>query len=87
MPDLLPWLPLIAIAFDVEVAPTPEVEMLAEGEPAGQAARSRSGRFLEVVIPEPALIEIENAHHMDAASAELLSSLVGALENDPGSSA
>ena len=30
-------------------------------------------------MPGPALIEIENAHHMDVASAELLSYLVGEL--------
>ncbi len=45
-PDLLPWLPLIAIAFDIEVAPTPEVEMLAEKN-RGQAARDRSSSFLD----------------------------------------
>ena len=33
-------------------------------------------RFLEAVMPGPAFVEIENAHHMDEASAELLSSLV-----------
>ena len=30
LPKLLPWLPLLAIAFGVEIAPTPEVEMLDE---------------------------------------------------------
>ena len=32
-------------------------------------------RFLAAMMPEPQLIEIENAHHMDEASAELLSYL------------
>ena len=82
MPDLLPWLPLIAIAFDVEIDPTPEVEMLAERNRRAKL-HEVVGRFLEIVISEPALIEIENAHQMDAASAELLSSLVGALEKRP----
>lgn len=81
-PELLPWLPLIAIAFGVELPPTQEVEMLAE-----RNRRSKLhevvGRFLEVIIPEPSLIEIENAHQMDAASAELLSSLLGTLAARP----
>ena len=29
-PDLAPWLPLLAVVFDVEMAATPEVELLAE---------------------------------------------------------
>ncbi len=70
-PDLAPWLPLIAIALDINVAPTPEVELLAESNRRAILHKSVL-RFLEVMIPETALIEIENAHHMDEASAELL---------------
>jgi class 3 adenylate cyclase/tetratricopeptide (TPR) repeat protein len=81
-PELTPWLPLIAIAFDAEIAPTPEVQMLAERNRRTKL-HEVVGRFLEILIPEPALIEIENAHHMDAASAELLSSLVGRLGERP----
>lgn len=81
-PELTPWLPLIAIAFDVEIAPTPEIQMLAERNRRTKL-HEVVGRFLETLIPEPALIEIENAHHMDAASAELLSSLVGTLARRP----
>ena len=72
-PDLAPWLPLIAIAFGVEIAPTPEVEMLAENEPPRASCTRSVDRFLKVMVPDPLLIEIENAHHMDEASAELLS--------------
>ncbi len=78
----MPWLPLIAIAFEVEIAPTPEVEMLAERNRRTKL-HEVVGRFLEILIPEPALIEIENAHHMDVASAELLSSLVSTLGKRP----
>ena len=41
-PDLAPWLPLIAIAFDLEIAPTPEVEMLAENEPPARSCTKSS---------------------------------------------
>ena len=40
-PDLLPWLSLIAIVFDVEVAPSAEVEQLAETARVGEAPRGR----------------------------------------------
>ena len=81
-PDLLPWLPLVAIAFDVDVEPTPEVSMLAERN---RRARLHDavGQFLAAMLPGPALIEIENAHHMDSASAELLLSLAGDLSARP----
>ena len=81
-PDLAPWLPLIAIPFGVEVPPTPEVEMLAEKN---RRARLHEavGRFLAAVMPDAQLIEIEDAHHMDAASAELLSYLTGEIGTRP----
>lgn len=81
-PELLPWLPLIAIAFDVDVEPTPEVAMLAERN---RRARLHDavGGFLAATLRGPALIEIEGAHHMDAASAELLVAVAGDLSARP----
>ena len=72
VPDLLPWLPLIATALGVELHPTAEVAVLAE---ANRRAKLHEtvGKFLEATVPKSCLIEIENAHHMDEASAELLS--------------
>ncbi len=81
-PDLIPWLPLIAIAFDLDVAPTPEVEMLAEKNRRTKL-HEVFGRFLEVMMPDPQLIEIENAQHMDEASAELLAFISGTLSARP----
>ena len=75
-PELTPWLPLIGIAFGVEIPPTPEVQMLAE-----KNRRSKLhevvDRLLEVMMTDPVFIEIENAQHMDIASAALLSYLAG----------
>ena len=81
-PDLAPWLPLIGIPLDIEVAPTPEVELLAEAN-RREALHRSVRRFLEVMLPESALIEIENAHHMDEASAELLSYLIERIDARP----
>jgi class 3 adenylate cyclase/tetratricopeptide (TPR) repeat protein len=70
-PDLLPMFPLIAIAFGLEVASTPEVDMLAEQN---RRARLNESVFAFVLAAntERTLIEIENAHYMDEASADLL---------------
>jgi class 3 adenylate cyclase/predicted ATPase len=81
-PDLLPMLPLIAIAFGVEVESTPEVEMLAEKNRRAKLHEA-VGAFLETVVPERTLIEIENAHHMDEPSADLLASLTHAVGAKP----
>ena len=81
-PDLAPWLPLIGIALDVEIPPTPEVELLAEENRRAILHRSVR-RFLKVMLPETTLIDIENAHHMDEASAELLSYLVEKIDTRP----
>jgi class 3 adenylate cyclase/tetratricopeptide (TPR) repeat protein len=81
-PDLLPWLSLIAIVFDIEVAPSVEVEQL--------AAASREAKLHEVVLRflsralvVPTVMEVEQAHLMDAASAALF----GALAHQLASSA
>jgi tetratricopeptide (TPR) repeat protein len=82
MPHLVPWLPLIAIAFGLEFAPTAEVEMLAEKNRRPKLHEA-VGEFLALIFPGPGLIAIENAHHIDMASAELLSYLAGVVSGRP----
>jgi class 3 adenylate cyclase/tetratricopeptide (TPR) repeat protein len=81
-PELLPWFPLIAIAFGVDVPSTPEVDLLAESN---RRARLHDAvvQFLQAVVPERTLVEIENAHHMDGASAELLAHIAGQIGARP----
>jgi class 3 adenylate cyclase/tetratricopeptide (TPR) repeat protein len=81
-PDLAPWLPLLAAVFDVEIADTPEVLQLAEKNRRTKLHEAVA-RFLEVVFPEKLLVEIDDAHHMDEASAELLAYLTGGLAAQP----
>ncbi|HEY6568200.1 MAG TPA: AAA family ATPase, partial [Actinomycetota bacterium] len=81
-PSLVPWMPLVLLAMDVEVPATPEVEMLGEEYVRGKLHESLL-RFLAIVLDEPALIEIEDVHHMDDASAELLRYLVQHPEGHP----
>ncbi|MFO1303254.1 MAG: adenylate/guanylate cyclase domain-containing protein [Burkholderiales bacterium] len=70
-PALMPWLPLIAIAFGVEVPSTPDVDMLAENHRRPKLHESVLA-FLGALLPGPSLIALEDSHHMDVASSELL---------------
>lgn len=76
--ELEPWLPLVATAFGLAVDATPEVEMLAP-EHRRATLHDKLAGFLAAAMPGPAFVEIENAHHMDEASAELLAAIVGGL--------
>ncbi len=79
-PDLLPWLSLIGIVVDVEIPPSTEVAQLAEA--------SRAAKLHEVVLRAlsralvvPTIVEVEQAHLMDAASAALFRALALELES------
>jgi predicted ATPase/class 3 adenylate cyclase len=74
MPDLAPWLPLLAIPFDAEVAPTPETESIDE---AFRFDRLHDvvEQFLQRVLMMPTLLVFEDAHWMDDASRFLISRL------------
>ena len=79
-PELLPWLSLIAIVLDVQVAPSREVEQL--------ASESRVAKLHEVVLQflsralvVPTVVEVEQGHLMDAASVALFGSLEHELES------
>ena len=73
-PELEPWLPLLGAVLDVEIAATPEVDMLAEKNRRTKLHETVA-RFLQVIASEKVLFEIDDVHHMDEASAELLSYL------------
>lgn len=73
-PGLLPWIPLLAIAMDVEAPSTPEVDELAP-EFRAQKLREVVLRFLRRRLLGWALIEWADAQFMDEASAELLHEL------------
>ena len=77
MPDLAPWLPLLAIPFNASVPPTPETERL---DPAFVHERLHDAvrQFLQRVLMMPSLIVIEDAHWLDDASAFLLRELTKA---------
>ena len=65
-PDLAAWLPLLAIPFDAEVDPTPEVDAL---DPAARGRRHETVEtFLERILMMPTLLVVEDVHWLDDAS-------------------
>lgn len=81
-PELLPWLPLLAIPFDVTVDATQETEQL---EPAFRKARLHQvvTDFMAKLLPRPALMAFEDVHWMDEASSDLLRHLVEGVSSMP----
>ena len=70
-PELVPWIPLLALPLDVDVLPTPEVLEL---QPAFRRARLHGvvEEFLRSLLPDPTLLLVEDVHWIDEASSELL---------------
>lgn len=79
-PDLLPWLSLLTIVFDIDVPPSPEVEQLAE-ESRVSKLQEVALRLLGRALVVPTIIEVEQAHVMDGASAALFRALALELES------
>jgi class 3 adenylate cyclase/tetratricopeptide (TPR) repeat protein len=82
MPNVAPWLPLIASVIDADVPPTPESRALDE-----RFRRARlEDAFIDLLVallPGPTLIVIDDAHQIDDASAELVGRLTGRLGSIP----
>jgi len=81
-PHLVPWLPLVGRVLDIAVPSTPEVDELDD-----QFLPTRMlgvvGEFLRLALPTPTVLVVEDAHHMDEASAELLTALTAGLDRSP----
>ncbi len=74
-PELLPWLPLLAIALGAQAPSTREVDELAAD---ARVAKLHEvvGRLLEPALSAATLVSIEHAEAMDEPSAALLDSLL-----------
>jgi class 3 adenylate cyclase/tetratricopeptide (TPR) repeat protein len=81
-PELLPWLPLIAIPFGFEVAPTVESNDLQE-EFRKLRLHDALGNLLARLLPGPTVFTFEDVHWMDDASGELLRYLIASLPELP----
>ncbi|MCA1570398.1 MAG: AAA family ATPase [Chloroflexi bacterium] len=74
MPDLAPWLPLLAIPFDAEVPSTPDADALDAGD-SRERLQATVTTFLERMLMMPTLVVIEDAHWLDDASRSLVREL------------
>ena len=81
-PDLLPWLPLLAIVVDVEVAPTPDVDALGD-EFRRPKLEEVTESFLERLVTDPIVVIVEDAHWMDEPSAGLLRRIAENVRHRP----
>ncbi len=81
-PELVPWIPLLALPLDLELESTPEVDEL---QPAFRRARLHGvvETLLEKLLPTPTLVAIEDVHWMDEASCDLLRHLGGHVTGKP----
>jgi class 3 adenylate cyclase/tetratricopeptide (TPR) repeat protein len=82
MPDLAPWLPLLAVPFDAEVTPTPETDAI---ETAFRRDKLHEvvAQFMNRVLLMPTLVVVEDTHWIDDASAFLLRYLAASPEPRP----
>jgi class 3 adenylate cyclase/tetratricopeptide (TPR) repeat protein len=81
-PDLLPWLPLVAMPLDLEVDQTKAVDDL---QPAFRRARLHGviESLFSKLLATPTLLIVEDAHWMDEASSELLRHLGTQVSSKP----
>jgi class 3 adenylate cyclase/tetratricopeptide (TPR) repeat protein len=77
-PELLEWAPLIAVAVNATVEMTPQAADVAPRYRRGRTHQA-VGDLLAAVATEPSLIVIEDAEHMDDASAELTAALLARM--------
>jgi len=82
-PELLPWLPLLAIPIDAEVEATPEVDALAQEFRRGKLEWAVARLLRHTYEGRPVLVTIEDAHWMDDASCALLATLIGGIAAGP----
>jgi class 3 adenylate cyclase/tetratricopeptide (TPR) repeat protein len=82
-PELLPWLPLLAIPIDADVDPTPEVDALAQEFRRGKLEWAVARLLRHTYEGRPVLVTIEDAHWMDDASCALLSTLISGIAAGP----
>jgi predicted ATPase/class 3 adenylate cyclase len=81
-PEVIPWLPLLALVLDRPVLPTREAD---EVDPIFRRARIHAvvRTLLTKLLPRPTVLIFEDAHWMDEASAELVRHLAEHIHARP----
>jgi class 3 adenylate cyclase/tetratricopeptide (TPR) repeat protein len=79
---LMPWVPLLGIALDITIPPTPEVAQL-EDEFRRARLEEVTVELLTTLLRAPTLFVFEDTHWMDEASADLLRRLSAEVPSLP----
>ena len=82
LPGIDPWLPLLALALDVDV---PETQEVAELDPEFRQARLEEVTIdlLRNLLPGPTVLAIEDVHWLDDASSSLLAHVAAEARDAP----
>ncbi|TMK97445.1 MAG: tetratricopeptide repeat protein [Actinobacteria bacterium] len=81
-PDLLRWLPLLAVPVYVDVPSTPETDQL-ELEFKKVRVEEVTERLLSAMLPGPSVLIFEDVHWMDEASSDLLKRIASDVRDRP----
>jgi class 3 adenylate cyclase/tetratricopeptide (TPR) repeat protein len=81
-PRLMPYLSLLGDALGLDIEESPEVRALAQ-EFRKKRLEATVIELLDAVLTEPAILWLDDAHYMDDASADLVTSLTVAAEDRP----
>lgn len=81
-PHLLPWLPLLGMILDAEFEPTPDADQI---DPRYRRIKAQQvvADLVASLASDPILLTIEDAEHVDDASAELIAEMLGRVEERP----
>ena len=81
-PDLVPWLPLIGAVVGLELEPTPQTIAL-DPQFASEKLAGLVADLLDALVPDAALVVIDDVHFMDEASAELIGRVAAGIGERP----
>jgi tetratricopeptide (TPR) repeat protein len=81
-PELLPWLPLLAVVADTEVPMTPEVRDLGDEFRRAKLAEVTID-YLSRAVTDPTVVVTEDVHWMDEGSADLLRAIAARVSDLP----
>jgi tetratricopeptide (TPR) repeat protein len=81
-PDLLPWLPLIAVVAGADVEPTPEVNLL-DPEVRKQRLEQVTSEILGRILRRPMIMVFNDVHFMDDATRDLIRRLAADVADRP----
>ena len=79
-PRLEPWLPLLGIVLGLDLPPTPEMAALDERFVSERIAETVEA-LLDGLVPDAALVVIDDVHFMDEASVELIGRIARSIGN------